>query len=63
MAGFSTYTERSPNGEGVMVYKDDKRIFLDKVECGMLVSHIQQARKNYWRRFRLPVMKKVEPGE
>lgn len=62
MAGFSTCTKLSRYGEGMMIYKDGKELFLDKIECGMLSASIKQARKNSWDRYRLPKMVEQKYG-
>lgn len=42
--------------EGLIIYQDDKEIFLDKIECGRLKNSIDEARRKFWKRFRLAPM-------
>ena len=43
--------------DGIRIFQEGKEIFLDKVEAGMLAETVKEARRHYWKRFRLPVMK------
>jgi len=58
MAGFTTHSKKSVLGEGVMIYQGNTQIFLDKIEASMLAKQVQTSRVKYWKRFKLPVMKK-----
>ena len=58
MTGFTTHTKTSVLGEGIMIFQGKEQIFLDKVEASMLAKQVQISRVRYWKRFRLPIMKK-----
>jgi hypothetical protein len=53
MVGFSVQTDHAGNQEGVIIYTDKDRVFLTKIEAGMLAKFIQEGRR-YWKPFKLP---------
>ena len=53
-------TDDIRNGiEGLWLYKDNRRIFVDKIEAAHIAKTVKEARRKYWKRFKLASLKEV----
>jgi len=46
--------------DGITIYIDGAKVFLDKIEAARLAETVKEARRHYWKRFRLQHLKEQE---
>ena len=63
VGGWSVTANGHKLGDGIILHAEGEEIFLDNITAGMLAKTVALSRKNYWKRFRLPVMKEQKCGE
>jgi len=56
LVGITVQTSHGGAKEGIILYQNGKQMFLDKIEAAQLAETVHEARRRYWKRFRLPAM-------